>query len=276
MKLKFKNLLSLIIVVFCVILFGGCASIDYSRGVYPEGKIVDRIVVEIDNSAFKYCMFSKTDMLTIIKVDFENYYIQPIEDFKTEFWASNHTFSEKQKVQDGIITDVRIVNDTVFCEVTYSSQEIFDLYYAQTSSSSESQDNDGSNVELREGVFVDKYVQSTNNAYAVLKTEFLQNLIKKYKGYFKNNYGLANLKLTQEYASPDTTINSNATETEIVDGIMKMHYWEIDPNNLDFELEFYTVSPHTTSWYIVALVLSLLSILIVVTILYKRKRANKQ
>ena len=84
MKLKLTKLFSLIALFFCVIVLGGCAQIDYSRFVHPNGKIVDRVVVEIDEKAYRYCVFSKKDFLTIVKKDFENLYVQPIEDFKTD------------------------------------------------------------------------------------------------------------------------------------------------------------------------------------------------
>jgi hypothetical protein len=274
MKLKFKKLFSLIALFFCVIVMGGCAQIDYSRFIYPNGKIVDRVVVEIDEKAYNYCSFSKKDFLTIIQKDFENIYIQPIEDFKTEFWSTEHTFAEKQLVQDGIITDVREVDGVIFCDVTFLNQEVFDLYYKSLNIDADVE-KPYTDAEFREGTFVNKFVTSSENAYAVLKTKALQNLISKYKGYFQYHYGLSNLKLTQEYASPNTSIYSNAQETEIVDGV-KMHYWEIDPTNLDFELEFYTVTPHTTSWYILAFILSLLSIFIVWAIVRRRNQIAEE
>ena len=223
MKLKLRKLFSLIALFFCVIVMGGCAQIDYSRFIYPNGKIVDRVVVEIDEGAYKYCSFSKKDLLTIIQKDFENIYIQPIEDFKTEFWSTDHTFAEKQLVQDGIITDVREVDGVVFCDVTFSNQEVFDLYYSSLNIDTDVE-KPYTDAEFREGTFVNKFVTSSENAYAVLKTQALQNIISKYKGYFQYHYGLSNVKLTQEYASPNTSIYSNAQETETVDGV-KMHYW---------------------------------------------------
>lgn len=268
MKYKLKHLFSLILIMFCVTILCGCAQIDYSRAVYSNGKVSDRIVVEIDEKAFRHCSVSKGELLNLVKVEFENYYIQPIEDFKSEFWATEHTFEDKQLVQDGIITDVRVVGNSIFCDVNFNNSRAFDLYYR--SKLIEEGDTGSNNTEFREGTFVNKHVQSSVNAFAVLKTEFVQNLMAKYKGLFQYQYGMEDIKLTQEYASPDVDVYSNATDTEIVEDL-KMHHWEIDPNNLDFKLEFYTVTPHTTSWYILALLLSLLSIVVVAVIVHRNK-----
>ena len=107
MKYKLKHLFSLILIMFCVTILCGCAQIDYSRAVYSDGKVSDRIVVEIEEKAFRLFLVSKGELLNLVKVEFENYYIQPIEDFKSEFWATEHTFEDKQLVQDGITTDVK-------------------------------------------------------------------------------------------------------------------------------------------------------------------------
>ena len=81
-------------------------------------------------------------------------------------------------------------------------------------------------------------------------------LLAQYKAYFDDEFDLSDLTLTQEYASPNTNIYSNANETETTKGI-KMHHWEISADNLDFMLEFYTVSPNPGSWYILGLGITL-------------------
>jgi hypothetical protein len=103
----------------------------------------------------------------------------------------------------------------------------------------------------------------------------VQNLIGKYRTLFQYKYGLKDLKLTQEYASPDLEVYSNADEIVVEDGL-KMHHWSIDPNSLEFELEFYTVTPHTTSWYILALIISFLSIVWVAGVVHRQKQKDSE
>lgn len=267
---RLKNLFSLIFMILCTTILCGCAQIDYSRMVYPDGKVSDRIVVEIDEDAFRHCSASKGDLLNLVKVEFENYYVQPIEDFKAEFWASTYDFEDKQLVQDGITTDVRVIGNSIFCDVNFNNTRAFDLYYRNIDKGEE---DDSSQTDFREGTFVNKHVQSSENAFAVLKTEFVQSLIGKYRTLFQYKYGLKDLKLTQEYASPDLEVYSNADEIVVEDG-MKMHHWVIDPSSLEFELEFYTVTPHTTSWYILALIISFLSIVWVAGAIHRQKQKD--
>ena len=277
---KRKNFISLIVLMFSVILFAGCASVDYSRFIYPNGTITDRIVVEVDDKALeKACSIPKNELYDLIKTDLENEYLLPIINFRDRYepvgidWTNpdeaRKGFAMIDTVRDGIKTNCEILGDSVVCDVSFASMDLFNLYYNSFSSDEE---NEESNIEFREQPFFNSYVQSSENAFAVLKTDYLKTFINKYKGYFDNEFDLADLKLTQEYASPNTNIYSNATETQTTKGI-KMHHWEISADNLDFMLEFYTVSPNPGSWYILGL-----GITIVVTFLVwgAIRRKNQQ
>ena len=254
-KKSLKHIFSLILIALFSVVLAGCASVDYSRFVYPDGTVNDRIVIEISDKALEHCNTTKASLYEEMKRDLENNYLLPIINFRnnyiperTENMSDLEYLQAIDMVRNGIITDARIIGNQIICDVTFKSVQVFNLYYGGSSETEE----EGSGIEFREGTFFNSHVQSSENAFAILKTNYLQQFIAKYSQYFDVNYGLEDLSLTQEYASPNTEIYSNATETETVKGI-KMHHWEIDPNNLDFKLEFYTVSPHTTSWYLLGL-----------------------
>lgn len=270
---KIKKFFSLIAVMFCFVLLGGCASIDYSRFIYPSGEINDRIVFEIDEKAFDYCTVPKQVLYASIIDDLENYYIQPIEDFCAEFVSSgDHTLEEIELVKNGIHTNITYVNNRIVCDVTFKNVAVFNLYYGSGESDGDGQENenDESGIEFREGTFVNKYVQASQNAFAVLQTDYLKAFINKYAALFSNHYALKDVKLTQVYASPNTEIYSNANATETTQGI-KMHQWDISADNLDFQIEFYTVSPNTSSWYILALFISLIVTFVVWGFINRKK-----
>ena len=54
-----------------------------------------------------------------------------------------------------------------------------------------------------------------------------------------------------------------------------MHQWEISADNLDFNLEFYTLSPNTSTWYILALFISLIVTFVVWGLIHKQKMQQK-
>ena len=271
-KLEFAKLKNLILCVFvlCItIMLTGCANVDYSRFVYPTGEITDRLVVELDVKKIHDAGVNVSVLVQNIKQDLENYYIQPIIDFKNEYMHEEHTYEQKQYVNNGILHNVEVVgNYRIAAEVTFKSISLFNLYYGNDSDNLEG-DSDGQ-IEFRQGTFVNRYVQSSQNAFAVLKTDAIKQLVEKYKMLTSNQFTWDDVTLTQVYASPDTDIKSNADVTEVSQGI-KMHQWEIDPNNLDFNLEFYTVTPRTGPWYILALFITLL----VTFIIYNNIRSHK-
>lgn len=263
---KYKKFVSLIVLMFSLILFAGCASVDYSRFVYPNGQVTDRIVVEVDSKALESsCTIPKAELYKLIKEDLENSYLIPIRAFRDNYapvgidWTVPEQAMQGYKmideVRNGIATNCEIIGDAVICDVTFANTNIFNLYYNSISDGSNNTESDSETeeqLEFREQPFFNSYVQSSENAFAVLKTDYLQSFIEKYKWYFDDAFDLSDLKLTQEYASPNTNIYSNAAETATKDGI-KMHHWEISADNLDFELEFYTVTPNVTSWYLLGL-----------------------
>ncbi len=262
-----KNLFSLIIMVLCVCVLGGCASIDYSRTITSDGVITDRIVVEVSDEAMKRCTVSKRELYDTIKADFDTYYIEPIRQFKTEFWASEYSFEIKQQVSLGINFDVREVGNQIICDVTFANSQIFRYYYPF-----EATDNDPTNnrAQFVEGTFVGKYQRLSNNAFVVMRNENLKSMISKYKAMFGHLFNEGDLVLTQEYASPDLKQHSNAHDTEIADGL-KMHHWKIDGNDLDFQIEFYEVVPNTGNWYILGLCCGLGTVVLIAYVLRRRK-----
>ena len=266
-KLKIKNLITSIAILLIAFILTGCANVDYSRFVYPNGEITDRLVVELDEEKIRNAGVSISVITESIQKDLEDLYIQPIRDFKNNYIHEDHSLEQKQYVNDGIIYDIQIVgNNKIIAEVNFKTVGLFNLYYGITEEELESDDQ----LEFREGTFVNRYVQSSQNVFSVLKTEQLKNLVKKYELMFSNQFSLSDVKLTQVYASPNTDIKSNANTTEISQGI-KMHQWEIDSNNLDFNIEFYTLTPRTGPWYILALFVTFLITFIIYCNLRSRK-----
>ena len=274
-KKQSKNLITIIALVLFAFLLGGCATVDYSRFVYPTGEITDKLVVELDEEKVRDAGVSISVVTAKIKRDMEDYYKQPINDFVHECLHNEaYTIAQKQYIANGIRCNVEVVgNNTVIAEVNYQTIELFNLYYGITDDELESTDD----LEFREGDFVNKYVQSSQNAFAVLKTKTLKNLVNQYEVLFYDKFDINDVKLTQVYASPNVDISSNANATEISQGI-KMHQWEIDPANLDFNIEFYTLSPNTGPWYILALFLTLSATVVAFVYLYYKsnKPSNKK
>lgn len=257
-KSKIKNLICGVILILLATVLAGCANVDYSRFVYPTGEITDKLVVELDAEKIAAAHVSLSKVSEQILNDMETLYIQPVRDFKDEYAHSTHTAEQKKLVSEGITYGFEMAGDRkIVATISFSSIATFNLFY------NVSENTNKQEPELREGTFINRYVQSSQNAFAVLKTKQLKQLVSRYESMFDGNFRLGtDVKLTQVYASPKTDIKSNAHETEISQGI-KMHQWEISPENLDFALEFYTISAKTGSWYILALFITFLVVFVV-------------
>lgn len=266
-KVKLKNLIFGAILLLLTFVLTGCANVDYSRFINSAGEITDRLVIELDANKIRETNVKPSLVAERIMEDLDTLYIQPVRNFKDNYSHEAHTDEQKRLVREGITYGLQMVGDSnVVAEINFSSVAMFNLYYGVEENADEEEE-----LEFREGTFVNRYVQSSQNAFAVLKTQKLKQLIKRYEAMFANEFSLENdVKLTQVYASPNTDIKSNANTTEISQGI-KMHQWEIDSNNLDFNLEFYTLSAKTGPWYILALFVTFL----VVFVLYCNIRSKK-
>lgn len=266
-KLKVKNLIFGVILILLTFVLTGCASVDYSRFINQACEITDKLVIELDANKITNAGIKLSSVSEKIVEDLDSLYIQPIRNFKDNYAHEAHTNEEKRLVREGIIYGIQMVGDSrVVAEVNFSSVALFNLYYGVDDSLDEEEE-----LEFREGTFVNRYVQSSQNAFAVLKTKQLKQIISKYEAMFNNEFSLKNdVKLTQVYASPNTDIKSNANATEVSQGI-KMHQWEIDSENLDFNLEFYTLTAKTGSWYILALFVTFLIVFVVYCNIRSRK-----
>lgn len=262
---KIKKSFTLILFVFITLIFGGCASVDYSRTIQASGRVTDRLVIAISDEALSNANISAEDLFYNIQLDLKLFYLKPIDDFK-QVCSDSQLLStqEKLEIMEGITTEITQVGNEIICEVQFSNIRVFNLYYAPSTENT---------TKVVNGTFLNRYVQTSSNAFAILKNEQLAGLISKYRQIFNNTYDLENLKLSQTYASPNTSIYSNANQTKVAQGI-KSHVWEINATNLDFNLEFYTIGPRTVSWYILALLLSIAVAVVLWTVFKIKNKKN--
>lgn len=266
---KLTRHLKLISLAVFAFILAGCAQIDYSRIVFANGRVQDRVVVSLETEQIQAAGFNTNALLSNIQNDLELFFLGPVRLFKSQS-QTNANLTEEQKalINTSILSSVDITADLkkVVATITFEDATVFDMYYAwqkQQSGSSEEEET-SSNVTVKKGFYFNTYVQSTSSAYGDIINGALAPFYEKYATTIglSQRFNLSDVNFSQIYASSNLGLKSNAQFTEVNSGI-KFHYWQIDPLQPNQKLEFYAYSPQTTSWYITALAISLLTVIII-------------
>lgn len=272
-----KHLKLIILAVFAFILTG-CAQMDYSRIVFANGRVQDRVVITLDTDKIKAAGYSTNSLLTVIQNDLELYFLSGVRSFKSES-QSNINFTEEQKnlINNSILSSVDITADLkkVVATITFENNEVFDMYYTWQKQQNETPEEEpASNVIVKKGFYFNTYIQTSSTAYGDIINSFFYEKYSTDLG-LSQHFTLNDISFSQIYASNNLALKSNALYTEVNSGI-KFHYWQVNPLNNNQTLEFYAYSPQTTSWYVTALAISLLAVIIIFAYnLFNKKPQHK-
>lgn len=276
-----KNLLNLILIVFCSIFFFGCANIEYQRFVNPDGSIEDVLIVEVAESVDALVV---AEILNDIRDDAKHYYETPVNNAKLALLDAEIMEGIKVTINPPS-TAFRSIKITTWCAnlEMYSVlvKDIFPVIYKQNAEQTEETNSTGITYDI--SAFIIKYIETTQNAFGNIEQFELQlaneatatNFYDKYVAqYGGENFNKSDIKLTQMYVSSDTRLQSNATATQIQNG-MKYHLWEISADDADFQLQFYYKTANAVGWYYLALGLTLVFVVVLVIVLVRKTGKKK-
>ena len=69
------------------------------------------------------------------------------------------------------------------------------------------------------------------------------------------------VKVSQVFAYPDDRLYSNADEVEVIDGFTFMA-WDLTDKDEDFEMSIYKIAPYVVAWYVLALMLTVVAVVV--------------
>lgn len=278
-KSKFVRIL---LVIVCLLLFTGCANIEYQRITDDTGRIIDKIVIEIDESEILERM--SKEKLAALKEDINNdikSYVQSVKQAKQTLKENNTDTS--LDYDNGIVIEntgwtlvegstYRIMVQMIFENSTYLNK----LYGSDNDKESDTE----APTEIVSGLFISKYVMYSDNVFSNME-EATSADNKNYFDYYSDSYGefgVKDITLSQMYGTTDTRLKSNADYVENIDGI-NYHLWEIDTENAGYKtmkLSYYYRTAVGTGWYIVALGLSVgLAILLIMVYIIKVRKDRR-
>jgi len=271
-----KKIMALFACTLGILLLTGCVNIQHIRMSFPDGRIVDRVVVELDTARLQANGFNTQDLARQIQIDLFNHYILGTTGPRTFVNEMNNSnaLSEEQRlfIRNSITTNVVISNDhsKIIAEVIFANQSVFTIYqeWIMANTNSSTENNNSSTVGQAQTITQIWFIKHIQSAQSVFFDAFNQplgaRLLNEYNQNFELNshYTTSDITFEQIYGTTNTALRSNAQITETTNSI-SLHYWLIDPNNHNQTLDFFVFSPNTSNWYIAAIAVSLLTSLII-------------
>lgn len=280
---KGKYLIILVIMLVCVTSFFGCANIEYIRAIDSSNTIIDRIRITLDESKINKAGKDLNEVMEMINGDMISFR-QDVSEWKIKQFAEYPDLYES--VKKGIIVEVsKVSKNEITLAIQFSDWKMFGLFYGYA----EAEDfeykqfledkgpfiNNILNADYAEneyGLFIVKYsiLKSVGIDQSIENFEYDgTNYYKKYREFFLNKYGMEDIGLSQEFAYPDDRLKGNADESDVV-GDLTWLKWNLNDKTEDFEMSIYKITANSSTWYIIALIISII-VAIVTFVVIKRK-----
>jgi len=291
MKLK-KYLLSMILMILCVFSFFGCAEVTFYRAIDGNNTIVDKLEIVLDKEKIESAGKSVDYVAGVINSDF-TVFKSGLEDWKTQFILEDYP-DLYERVKNGI----KCTNDWIGLKLTitveFADFTMFGLFYGISNIEGHEYQKALSDV----GPFLSKMLMEngTNEnmgfmleKYSMIKDsgiianleslddngdEFYRDLYIKYRDLMDEKYDVKDLQVSQVFAYPDDDVYANADMEEYYGGL-KFFGWEMSGKGDDFQMEIYRLVPRAVNWYVVALIISAIVVVVLIVNFGKQARNEK-
>ncbi len=262
--MKFKKLLCLILLC-TVFLFAGCATIEYDRIVLEDGTILDAVSVKLDNEKIENAGFNVNDAKEGVKTKMSNYLLQVVNTFKAR--EDGLSSIEKYAVLNNLTYSVTENNDYIIASIKFKNYNTFKYFYGLHLV----EDTDKNEPDKVEEFLINKYV---NTGKTIFSTDDAKYITNDFIAYFDNKFSLDDTNLSYVFGTSEDKLYSNANYQYSLNGI-NFHQWII--NDINQEISTYTIVPKPVNWYLLALGLTFVLIVILYVIsLFTKKKSNKQ
>jgi len=289
--MKFKKIITLIIIM-CTIILTGCADVQFIRMIDSNNAVQDKIVVELNKSEIEKRGYKMADVLNKIEEDFiavKNYIESDwIEQFNNDKYANVY-----DKAKNGIVVDVTPpVGNKVTLTITFSDLSMFGLFYGYSSIDNNYEYNkamedvgpfigkmfaeDYDNEDF--GMFLIKYSIIKDNGILDSLENFEVNGVNyytNYSQYLNEELTKENIKMSEIFIYPDDRIYSNADDKEVINGVTFLH-WSLSDKDDGFQMEIYKIAPKVINWYIIAIIISFVFIIVAFAVIIVKNKLKKK
>lgn len=289
---KKKLLSSILILLISVFTFFGCAKVEFLRTIDGNNVIMDRLVIELDEEKIKLAGQDVNYVAAIIDSDFVTFK-SSLDNWKKQFILDDYPDLYK-RVQEGIECTNEWTGKKLTITVQFADFTMFGLFYGLSNIEGHEYKKALSDV----GPFVSKMLMEDGEnenlgfylkKYSMLKDEglianlesledkgddFYRNLYIKYRALLNEQYDVEDLDITQIFVYPDDDVYTNADAEEYYGGL-KMFMWNMTGKAEDFEMEIYRLTPRAVNWYVSALVVSAIVVVVLLVNFGHKAREEK-
>lgn len=286
--MKTKKIFTIVfLLLVSITTFFGCAKVEFIRAIDSSSTIIDKLAITLDESKINKAGEDLNHVIALIDGDMI-YFRNSVTAWKESEFSEYPELYEA--VKNGIKVEVtKPRKNEISIALEFSNWKMFGLFYGYAIA----EDFEYTKFMQDHGPFVENILNSDyeDNSYglflikyAILKNAGIEgdiqnfefdgtNYYDKYRSLFMNRYGMEEVEVSQIFAFPDDRLQSNADESE-VEGDLTLLRWDLNNKNEDFEMTVYKITANTTSWYVLALLLSSISVIIIAVIINKKSKGQ--
>ena len=291
--MKARKILTTIILLFVAVFsLCGCASIQMVRAVDSSGTIIDRLVIELDESKINKSGKTMAEVKSAIKNDIISFR-QYVASWKTQFTLEEYP-ELALSLENGIMINDTETGNQLSVAIEFSNWQMFGLFYGIVNINDLEYEKALNDV----GPFLSQLLlgqyETTDMALFLYKYSHIQDagfiknlqalpegedndfsvLYEKYRKMTNNYYDVEDLNISQVFAYPDDKLYSNADEIGY-EGDLTMMMWDLSDKDANFKMEIYKLGPQATDWYVLALIISAVAVVIIMIRLSTNAAKNK-
>lgn len=256
-KLKFKLkpftfVLILLSIIFCL---AGCSQVEYTTYINNDGTINEYLNITLDQKTLEQYSFNieveKLNIQTFAKNTAENLISEYEQSLLVEYQQTKLTQEEYNYYTKNIsVIEQDWKNNSYLIGLQFNTRESYNKYYQLLNT-----DNKTFGSEQA----VEKKFTTTTYYYRV-SNYAKYGMFGKIHEYYSTRYNTISEKsaLKYSYMVPSKRFHSNADSISIDNNGNYIHTWNIEPENLDRQLYFYTVKANTGFWISICIVISLI------------------
>ena len=250
-----------------------------SHIVYPDGsniKIEDSFYVNFDESKFENMGITVEEAKKVFVTDFNIRFTLKVAKFKSDVEKATDKFGAEEiaTIKNGVNAVVTEGEHSVEANLTFNSVYVMNLYINGINyEPDDSNESNSSNVETSKNLFIIKQQLAVSNLFKG-EDGNLSSYYDTVRNFFVSN-NLGTVNFIQMLGNEYTQYYSNADYVELTPNL-KLHYWNVDETNLSEEFYFVKYYQNAVSWYVLAILVTLLliGVLFLIKKFVSKKHAN--
>lgn len=254
-----------------IVLCSGCAKTSYSLIVNTDGSVEQGFQVILDKSVIENAGYDYSEVKQQVVDKFE--FILGNQVTNIAYYCINKGIDPSTSGIECKYKEITEAN--LYAYIRFESVEVFQDYKNFISSNSGGGETEETPENIEDYVFFEKDINETTTVYyKVYEDDFVKDLLNYFNGTSGEVFDLTDVEYNFFYGLPTNKLYSEDSEIIYQDGV-KIHHWTFDAETMDNTIITYTINFKPVFWYVSALVISLLVLLIIGVIMFVQKKCKK-